>query len=142
MSHTPLVIERVLQAPASRIWRALTDEAQMKQWYFDVSAFQPVVGFEFEFFGERDGVRFHHLCRVTEAKPDRKIAFTWIYKGLPGHSLVTIELFEEGDKTRVKLTHEGLETFPQASGDFARENFEGGWTHIIGTSLAKFVEYN
>ena len=142
MTQTPLVVEKVIGAPASRIWKALTDETQMKHWYFDVSAFQPVAGFEFEFFGGKDDVKFHHLCRVTEAVPDRKIAFTWTYKGLPGHSLVTIELFEEGDKTRVKLTHEGLETFLQDTGDFARKNFEGGWTHIIGTSLAKFVEYN
>ena len=140
MENTPVVVERVINASAARIWQALTDKTQMKQWYFDVSDFQPVVGFEFEFFGGKDDTRFHHLSRVTEAIPHKKIAYTWRYKGYPGDSLVTIELFEEGAQTRVKLTHTGLETFPRETEDFARGNFLTGWTQIIGTSLPKFVE--
>jgi hypothetical protein len=48
-------------------------------------------------------------------------------------------LFDEGGKTRLKLTHEGLETFPQLP-DFARHNFEQGWTYITGKSLPEFLE--
>ncbi len=33
----------------------------------------------------------------------------------------------------------GLETFP-ASPQYARENFEKGWNHIIGISLKDYVE--
>lgn len=142
MDNTPIIIERLINAPAYRVWGALTDKAQMKQWYFDVSDFQPVVGFEFEFFCGKDGVSYHHLCRVTESIPGQKIAYTWRYKGYAGDSLVVIELFGEGEKTRVKLTHTGVETFPQENGDFAKGNFINGWTYIIGTSLPKFVEYN
>jgi hypothetical protein len=40
----------------------------------------------------------------------------------------------------LKLTHEGLETFPASNTDFAKENFVAGWTHIVGTSLKEFVE--
>lgn len=53
---------------------------------------------------------------------------------------MTFELFEEGDKTRLKLTHEGLETFPADKPDFARESFAAGWTQIVGSSLKEFVE--
>jgi hypothetical protein len=53
--------------------------------------------------------------------------------------LVTFELFPIGSKTRLKLAHEGLETFPKTPA-FARKNFMGGWTEIIGSSLKKFVE--
>jgi len=42
--------------------------------------------------------------------------------------------------TKLKLTHEGLETFPTNNKDFARSSFEGGWTHIIGKSIVEFVE--
>jgi hypothetical protein len=52
---------------------------------------------------------------------------------------VTFELFPESEKTRLKLTHEGLETFPKTAA-FARENFEKGWTELIGSELKKFVE--
>ncbi|TDX00863.1 SRPBCC family protein [Dinghuibacter silviterrae] len=142
MENAPVIVERLINAPVSRVWKALTDKAQMKEWYFDVSDFQPVVGFEFSFSGGKDDKRFLHLCRVTEAIPERKIAYTWRYDGYTGDSLVTIELFEQDGKTRVHLTHTGLETFPQETGDFAKGNFVVGWTQIIGTSLPKFVEYS
>jgi hypothetical protein len=48
-------------------------------------------------------------------------------------------LFGDGGKTRLKLTHEGLETFPKTP-SFARKNFVQGWTQIIGSSLKDFVE--
>jgi uncharacterized protein YndB with AHSA1/START domain len=37
------------------------------------------------------------------------------------------------------LTHTGLENFPQTP-QFARKNFERGWTSLIGDSLKDFVE--
>jgi hypothetical protein len=55
-------------------------------------------------------------------------------------SSVTFELSGEGTSTKVKLTHEGLETFPSNNPDFAKESFKEGWTFIIGTALKKFVE--
>jgi hypothetical protein len=48
-------------------------------------------------------------------------------------------LSAEGDKTRLRLTHTGIETFPKTPA-YARKNFEAGWTAIIGTELKKFVE--
>ena len=57
--------------------------------------FKPEVGFEFEFIVEHEGTKYHHLCRVTEVIPQRKIAYTWRYKGEEGDSLVTFELFAE-----------------------------------------------
>ena len=97
------------------------------------------MGFEFEFAVEHEGNRYHHLCKVTEVVPQKKIAYTWRYKGEPGNSLVTFELFGEGEKTRLRLTHEGIESFPKTPA-YARKNFEAGWTAIIGSELKRFVE--
>ena len=135
----PLVIERTFHAPAARVWKALTDKDEMKRWYFDLKEFKPEVGFEFEFIVEHEGMKYHHLCKITEVIPRKKLAHTWRYKGHEGNSLVTFELFADGDKTRLKLTHEGLETFPKTP-SFARESFMAGWTQIIGSSLKEFVE--
>ncbi len=55
-------------------------------------------------------------------------------------SLVRFELFAEGGKTRLRLTHSGLETFPAEVAAFKRENFQVGWTEIVNISLAKFLE--
>ena len=134
-----VVIERTFNAPVARVWKALTAVDQMRVWYFDLKEFRPEVGFEFEFTVEHEGNSYHHLCQITEVIPQKKIAYTWRYAGDEGNSLVTIELFAEGNITRLKLTHEGLETFPKTPA-YARKNFEAGWTAIIGAELKKFVE--
>jgi uncharacterized protein YndB with AHSA1/START domain len=134
-----VVIERTFNAPVARVWKALTDADEMRVWYFDLKEFKPEVGFEFEFTVEHEGNTYHHLCKVTEVIPQKKIAYTWRYAGEEGNSLVTFELFPDGGKTRLKLTHEGLETFPKLPA-YARTNFEKGWTEIIGSSLKQFLE--
>jgi len=134
-----VVVERTLNAPVAKVWKALTDVDQMRQWYFDLKEFRPEVGFEFEFVVEHEGNRYHHLCKITEVVAQKKIAYTWRYKGEPGDSLVTFELFPEDGKTRLKVTHTGIETFPKTPA-YARKKFEAGWTAIIGAELKKFVE--
>src|SRR5689334_12149677 len=134
-----VVIERTFNASLPKVWQALTDVDQMREWYFDLKEFKAEVGFEFEFVVEHESNTYHHLCRVTKVVPQKKIAYTWRYKGQPGDSLVTIELFPESNMTRLRLTHEGLESFPKTPA-YARKNFEAGWTAIIGTELKKFVE--
>ena len=134
-----VVIERTFAAPVARVWKALTDVEEMRRWYFDLKEFKPEVDFEFEFIVEHEGMKYHHLCKITEVIPQKKLAYTWRYKGHEGNSLVTIELFGDGGKTRLKLTHEGLETFPKTPA-FARKNFVQGWTQIIGSSLKDFLE--
>ena len=133
------MIERTFNASVERVWSALTDVEQMRQWYFDLKEFEPEVGFKFEFVVEHEGNTYHHLCKVTEVIPQKKIAYTWRYKGEVGESLVTIELSPDGDKTRLKLTHKGLETFPKTPA-YAQKNFEAGWTAIIGSELKQFLE--
>ncbi|MEY2439103.1 MAG: hypothetical protein QOI34_488 [Verrucomicrobiota bacterium] len=133
-----VIIERTFNAPVGRVWKALTDVGEMRQWYFDLKEFKPEVGFEFDFTVEHNGMTYRHLCKVTEVIPQKKIAYTWRYDGHEGNSLVTFELFAEGETTRLKLTHEGLETFPQTP-SFARGNFEAGWTSI-SAELQRFVE--
>src|SRR6266850_7853143 len=135
-----VVIERTFAAPVARVWKALTDVGEMKQWYFDLKEFKPEVGFEFEFIVEHEGMKYHHLCKITEVILQKKLAYTWRYKGHEGDSLVTFELVADGgDKTRLILTHEGLETFPKTP-SFARKSFMEGWIQIIGSSLKEFVE--
>jgi uncharacterized protein YndB with AHSA1/START domain len=134
-----VVIERTFNAPVARVWKALTDVEEMRRWYFELKEFKPEVGFEFEFIVEHEGMKYHHLCKITEVIPQRKLAYTWRYKGHEGNSLVTFELFADGNKTQLKLSPEGLETFPKTP-SFARKNFMEGWTRIIGSSLKEFVE--
>jgi len=136
-----IVVEKTYNASPEKIWKALTDKAEMKKWYFDVSAFKPEIGFEFQFSGEgRKGEKYVHLCKVTEVIPEKKLTYSWSYEGREGMSFVTFELFPEGNTTKLILTHRGLDTFAKYGGDFAKSSFQEGWTQIIGTSLTKYLE--
>jgi uncharacterized protein YndB with AHSA1/START domain len=137
---TPFIIERVFNAPVNVLWKAITDKNEMKQWYFDLKEFKAEPGFRFSFTGGPDnGRQYLHLCEVIDVIPNKKLSYTWKYDGYAGESKVIFELFPEGEKTRLKLTHEGLETFPADQPDFAKKNFEEGWTGIIGTSLNQYI---
>jgi uncharacterized protein YndB with AHSA1/START domain len=142
MKAEPVIIERVFDAPADKIWEALTDKEQMKQWYFNIPEFNPEAGFEFSFEGGKDEKTYVHLCKVTEVITGQKLTYSWRYEGYNGNSFVTFELHPEGDRTRLRLIHEGIETFPPSNPDLAKENFAEGWEHIIGSSLKEFVEKN
>jgi len=136
-----LKFERIYSAPINKVWRAITDKKQMKEWYFDLEEFKPEPGFEFSFYGEKDGKKYLHKCRVVDVQPVNKLSYTWSYDGYPGSSLVTFELEElEAAKTKLTLTHSGLDSFPQDEPDFASDNFTMGWTFITGKSLMEFVE--
>lgn len=142
MTSQPCIIERTYDAPVSEVWHAITDKDAMKKWYFDLAEFKAEVGFEFSFYGKgKEGEEYLHLCKVTEAIKEKKLQYSWRYDGYDGISYVTFELFAEAHTTRVKLTHEGLETFPvTAHNAFARENFVEGWTYLIGKGLKELVE--
>jgi uncharacterized protein YndB with AHSA1/START domain len=141
MVNEPIVIERNFDAPMDLVWLAITQKDQIKEWSFDIKSFEAVVGFEFQFEGGTERKTYLHRCRVTEVKAGKKLQYSWRYEGYGGQSTVTFELFPSGDQgTRLKLTHEGLESFPKENPDFAKENFYKGWTQIIGESLKNFVE--
>lgn len=141
MENEPFVYEKTFNAPASKLWTALTDTTAMQKWYFNIAEFKPEVGFEFEFSAGTDDKQYLHKCRVTNVVPGKKIAYTWQYDGYEGSSEVTFELFEEGGQTKLVLTHTGLESFPgKKYPEFAKESFANGWDYIIGTSLPAFVE--
>ena len=135
----PVILERVYNAPIEKVWKALTVNEEMKKWYFNLAEFRAEVGFEFRFDVTHEGHNYIHLCKVTEVIPGRKIAYTWRYKDEPGDSLVSFELSEQGKQTKLRLVHEGLDTFPKTPA-YAKENFVAGWTDIIGNSLKQYVE--
>ncbi len=138
-THEPLVLERTFAAPVAQVWQALTQVDNIRRWFFDLQEFKPEVGFTFEFTVVHEGFTYNHHCKVTEVIPQKRLAYTWRYQGHEGDSLVTFELMAAGEQTRLKLTHEGLETFPKAP-PFARKNFLQAWTALIGSSLKDYVE--
>lgn len=101
------------------------------------------MGFIFQFKGgPTPEKQYLHLCEIVEVIPEKKLKHSWRYDGFEGNSFVTFELFDKGDRTKLILTHEGLETFPKNNLDFVFTNFVEGWTYLINTSLENFLSTN
>lgn len=142
MQNEPFIIENLYKISIENVWKAITCSKEMKQWYFDVPGFRAEPGFEFHFLSSPDEERsYSHQCQITEVKPMKKLAFTWQYSHYDAITLVSIELFAEIDGcTRLILTHEGLEAYPDSDPDFSSDSFAEGWTWLINVALKEYLE--
>jgi hypothetical protein len=41
MKNQPLIVERLFNTPASKVWKALTDKEEMKNWYLSWKNLSP-----------------------------------------------------------------------------------------------------
>ena len=80
------------------------------------------------------------MCEVVDVVPSKKLEYSWRYDGYDGNSFVTFDLTDQGEKTLLKLTHEGIESFPADNPDFDISNFQAGWNDIINTNLKDYLE--
>jgi uncharacterized protein YndB with AHSA1/START domain len=138
----PLVIERTINAPTAKVWQALTDPEALKQWLPFMAGFKAEVGHELRFeLGKDPEHQYLHISKVIEIVPERKLVYSWRYKGYAGDSHVIFELESEGDSTKLKLTHRIIEAFPADNPDFAAEGFKEGWTYAAD-GLKTYAESN
>jgi uncharacterized protein YndB with AHSA1/START domain len=141
-TNAPVVIERTFNAGIDKVWKAITDIDQMRQWYFpQLADFKPEEGFETQFNIHHEGKDYLHIWKVREVIPVKKISVEWKYGGYPGNSLVSFELFEQGSKTKFILTHHGINTFmPERYPELSKQNFTEGWTQFMDRDLRDFLE--
>jgi uncharacterized protein YndB with AHSA1/START domain len=137
MTSKPLVTERVFNLPLDTVWQSLTNKNALREWYFtQLEDVKPIPGFEFKFTD--DGSAFQKEWRVTQVAEAQKFAHTWAYKGYTGLSEVSFELFAESGKTKLRITHTGLESFSDDP-HFARNRFAWGWEYI-GNKLDEYLK--
>ncbi len=141
METQPFVIEMVYDVPVDKVWKAITDPDDMKQWYFDLPSFtlKVAVPKEIEKFEDPDTM-FLEKCLAVEMIEGKKISYTWKYEAYPGNSLITFELSEKGKKTKLLFTHQGLETYPVSNPDVARDNIVSSWRYMLDTAIKVFLE--
>jgi uncharacterized protein YndB with AHSA1/START domain len=131
MKDTSVLVERIFDVPAEIIWKIITDKNEMKRKQFHLKEFKPDVGFEFRFQSGPKGKKYLHICKITDVIVGKKLAYSWRFDGYEGTSHVTFDLSREGAKTKLKLTHKGIETFSPPNPDFAINNFAEGWSQIL-----------
>lgn len=90
-----VVASRVYDTTAADLWDALTRAERIKRW------FAPVTG-ELK-LGGRYQVENNAGGTILECVPEKKVALTWEFGGIP--SWVTVTLTPEGAGTRLELEH-------------------------------------
>lgn len=139
--NTPITVQYKINAPAEKVWKALTDKNEMKSWYFDIHDFEPEVGKAFNFYEPGGENKYHHQGEILEILPLQKLKHSWSYPDFSDlKTIVTWELQPVDDATLVILTHENIENFKDLGEGFSRENFTGGWNSIVGQSLKEYLE--
>jgi uncharacterized protein YndB with AHSA1/START domain len=68
--------------------------------------------------------------KLKKSPPGKKIFYTWKYDYDPGVSLVTFELFPEGNRTRLELTHEGIHNFSKTIRNSVKKTLCKGGTRL------------
>ncbi len=139
-STKPIIVTQLFDASIAKIWNALTDLDQMKQWYFsNIPAFEPVVGFKTQFMVKTERRVFPHIWKVTEVQNSKKISYEWTFEGYEGKGVSTFEITKEGNQNKLQLTFVTLENFPDNIPEFKRESGISGWKYFINESLMKYL---
>jgi len=137
----PIIIEIDFKTTVEKVWKALTELEQMKQWYFEqLVDFKAEAGFKTQFSLQHEGRTFTHKWKILEVIPLEKISYNWSYQEYPGSSTVTFSLNETTMGTHLHFKAIILEDFPQDIHAFKRESGLAGWNYLIGESLQKFLE--
>lgn len=117
-----------IKESADKVWQALTDKKQMKEWYFDIPDFELKLGSTFNFYEPGDKKEYHHQCVIKEIVPNKLFSYTWTHPShSKGESLVTWLLDEKDGITTVALSHSGIENFVDAGPSFSPESYQAGW---------------
>ncbi len=123
----PIEKRIVLNAAVSRVWKAITDPAELGKWMLMPTDFEAVPGRDFTFKAESsekwDGIIY---CTVKEIEENKKLVFTWNAAMANAETVVSIELKEVGDKTELTLIHSGWDKLP-ANKEEMRKAHNEGW---------------
>ncbi|HET9029539.1 MAG TPA: SRPBCC domain-containing protein [Candidatus Aquilonibacter sp.] len=140
MTDTTIEKEITIDAPVERVFAALTDPAQLAQWWDNdahkVQSFEADVrvgGAWHMISSVPEDHRVHGVYRVIE--PPTALEFTWIHNrfGEPKETVVRFDLTERSGKTHLRLTHSG---FPNQE---MYEDHNEGWTIVLGW-LDRYVQ--
>jgi uncharacterized protein YndB with AHSA1/START domain len=101
-------IERIFNAPRSRVWRAFTDPDQLKQWWgrgndLEIVRMEVEPGGHWRYIEHTPDGDHGFEGRYGEIVPEERIVMTFEWDGMPTHlSLETVEFEDLGDgRTRV-----------------------------------------
>lgn len=130
--------EVIINAPLSKVWKALTEQKQIEKWFMAPDNFIPEVGTTFHMTGTKDGVSFPHTCTILEVIPEKKLSYTWNMTVIDGETIVTWELEEQGKTTKLTLTHSQWDKVKFNTPVLSHNDYVNGWNYFTN----KLKEYS
>jgi len=130
-----IVKEISIDAPAEKIFAALTEPDQLTQWWGEEGKYHVEqmeadvrVGGRWRTTGtSSDGQPFAVEGVYREIDPPRVLVYTWAHDwGDRAQTLVRFDLTERGGSTLVKVTHSGF------ADSQSRDDHDRGWTVVLG----------
>ena len=111
-----LIVQRIFSAPRERVFRAWTEAAALERWFrpmgctVTVSRLELQVGGAFQFdLLHPDGATSAITGHYIDIRRPERLVFSWISGATHNQETeVTIEFFEQGLMTEVRLTHARL----------------------------------
>jgi len=133
MSKTPIATATTtINAPASKVWDALTKPEQIKQYMFGTEVTTDwKVGSPITYKGEWKGQAYEDKGKVLEFEPGKRLVSTFwsALAGLPdkpeNYKKVGYELAPAGDKTKLTVTQDNNATEEEAS------EAENNWRMVL-----------
>ena len=141
MSNTAIAkATTTINAPASKVWDALTKPDQIKQYMFGTQVTTDwKVGSPITYKGEWKGKAYEDKGKVLEIEPRKRLVSTFwsSLAGLPdkpeNYKTVRYELAPEGDRTKLTVTQDNNAS--QAEAQEAEQN----WNMVLD-GIKKLVE--
>ncbi len=114
--------EIFIRATPERVFRALTEKAELEAWFVKEATIDLRVGGALRLFWDPELVEGTFL----DVDPPRRLVFTWDERpAIAGITTSAFTLTAEGDGTRLHLVHSGFGT--DAAWDRLFNNINGGW---------------
>ena len=140
INDAPIIVEQTFNSSVESVWKSITEISEMRKWYFEnIPAFKPEIGFETQFNVQSTERNFLHIWKVTEVQPLKMIKYSWEFEEYPGKSTTAFELSREDNSTKLRLTVETLENFPEGIPEFTRESCIEGWKYFINNRLKDYL---
>lgn len=127
------VIERdvFIAAAPERVWEVVTREEHIREWLWDVKAFELRVGGGMTFVGTYKGEAFEYDAVIEHLDPPHAFAFRWAENGWVegGSTRVEMTLSAEGAGTRLRLQESGFASLEitKERRDWLLGAIGGGW---------------
>ena len=134
--------ETIINAPAPKVWQALTDPAMVKQWLFGTEMVADwKVGGQIRYKGVWEGKPYEDKGEILELVPEQKLITTY-WSGFAGkedkpenYQKVSYLLSEVSDGTKLTLIQENIPTAEAA------KHSEGNWNLVL-QAMKQLLENN